>query len=492
MCFTLSKVKSLGKWNWESGEIVHNPIIEASRKIPRTNKPYEIDIREYLSTSENAVIYRTLHTIIKGLPVEKQSLFYSHGKGSFDYRVEQIMEFMSKNIKYIPGSRKFDTWMFPDETLALGGGDCEDRAFLLAALLLASGVSGYVVRVVLGKLYDADSRTSRDHVWVMYKNEDGLWMCLEPLLFSKEAEKHSKTKKVLSGNQRHGVIEYIPYFAFNNTHLWRIKSNTEQDGFTDYIGKRKFWKEFNPAFATDVHNQIIDYALSDMNWVRRTYMKAFSLAIDTVQSYDPREHFDNGYVSESWDLVNENLKKNTFNGLAYAIHAMADFYAHTSYGEFADREPDGKRLVLFDGSMNMKRKPVYDQAPFDLNDTSRFSVNTFFYKDATRAKAVAYCNKKVIISGRFAQDKDPYQGTLERTFVYIPYAMRNAPDFPDRGCLPHHNEMAVDEQLNEDGTIPGGHKLYKDPKVYQEQLNLRFVAAKRHVKLLYNQWKTQQ
>lgn len=80
-----------------------------------------------------------------------------------------ITDFVSKEIKYAY-SRGSDPWQFPDETLHVKEGDCEDRALLIASLLIASGMSSYNVRVSLGKMQLWKSRSSyedRDHVWVM-------------------------------------------------------------------------------------------------------------------------------------------------------------------------------------------------------------------------------------------------------------------------------------------------------------------------------------
>ena len=68
-----------------------------------------------------------------------------------------------------------------------------------------------------------------------------------------------------------------------------------------------------------------------------------------------------------------------------------------------------------------------------------------------------------IISGRFAQPSDPYQGTLEKVFIYIPYELRTRPDFQPRTCLPHHNEIAVDDEQK-----PEEHKLYAAPDKFKE------------------------
>ena len=491
MCFTLTNLITAGRWNWEGDEIVYRPIIRGARKTPNKKRVYDIDIREFLTTKDNEVVASTIGRVVDKLHPEGQALFRSHRPGSFDYRVQVISKYFFEHFKYIPGSRGFDYWLFPDETIAERGGDCEDRAILLAALLLASGISGYVIRVALGKLYDAEKKKSKDHVWVMYQNEDGKWMCLEPLLLCKDAKKASRKLAGRKTIPRQVQYEYIPYFVFNDSHLWAMKNNADIPMLSDYLRGRSFWTDFDPEFAAGVHNDIFDLTLGDMDEADLFYVKACSLALDTVSSYDPREHFDNGYIEEGWSLLREYLKQKSLNNLTYALHAVADFYAHTSYAQFAPRETDGKRIILYNDSVLPQFNAEYDVEPFNLYDGNRFSVNPYFYKGSDRTKAVTYCEKQQIISGRFAQPRDPSQTFLERNFVYIPYDMRNAKDFPDRGSLPHHNEMAVDAPLNKDKRLPEGHKLYETAEAYQGQFEIRLDAAKRHVAQVYEKWKSE-
>lgn len=69
MCLQTSAVKSWDEWNWNGDEIVHLPIVPASRPIPgsKTKSRYNIDIREYLTTTNNAVVGERLSDIIKAL-----------------------------------------------------------------------------------------------------------------------------------------------------------------------------------------------------------------------------------------------------------------------------------------------------------------------------------------------------------------------------------------------------------------------------------------
>src|ERR1039457_5371886 len=102
MCFQTSLVKSWNDWNWNGDEIVHLPIGPASRPIPgsRTKTRYKIDVREYLTTTNNAVVGERLRSIIRKLPPYDQSLFRSHSQGSFAFRADTILESFS-DLRYL-------------------------------------------------------------------------------------------------------------------------------------------------------------------------------------------------------------------------------------------------------------------------------------------------------------------------------------------------------------------------------------------------------
>ena len=265
MCFQTSLVKSWNDWNWNGDEIVHLPIVPASRPIPgsRTKTRYKIDVREYLTTTNNAVVGERLGTIIKALPANDQALFRSHSRGSFDFRADTILESFS-DLRYLSkanvSARCPDAWLYPDETLAQGGGDCEDLAFLLAALLMAAGISGYCVRVVLGSLHITlpdGKKQKHDHCWVMYQNEGAVWEILEPM-----TKVSGRSRSFRLGNARPPVqkLEYIPHYVFNIDHLWQIHSRDfdRNTKFEDYCQKRRFWNKFDPSFAAGVHNSIYE------------------------------------------------------------------------------------------------------------------------------------------------------------------------------------------------------------------------------------------
>lgn len=485
MCLSASNIKARAQWNWEGDTIIHDPIINAWRKVPGSKDRYDIDIREFISGKDNAVIRRVIGQIAEGLPGNDRNIFLSRKQQSFDLRLRAITSYILDHISYEAGgihARSFDYWLFPEETLKKGSGDCEDRAFLLASLLLASGISSYSIRVALGKIYNQKTRTSYDHVWVMYKNESGIWMLIEPLLYTKRATAHTKKLVGKKAAVPAETVEYIPYYVFNDTHLWKLKNNTVEETFEKYIRARDFWEKFNPEFAAGVHNHLFDEALTDLSASDLLYVKAISLAMDVNPAiYDPRDHFDNGYIEEGWDLVKCRLEEGTLSGLARAAHAAADFYAHTSY-EFFAKKANGN-LVIYDRENSdacFANLPDYTQGGFDLIN---FSANKSKCDDASHAEATGYWTGRKILSGRFGQPGDQAQGFLEKVFISIPYALRSAPDFGNRTCLPHHNEIAVDDEKK-----PDYHKLYQDQTRFAEAFRLRKAAAVTHIKTIHQEW----
>jgi hypothetical protein len=497
MCLQSSAVKPWQAWNWSGDEIVHKPIVPASRTIPGTRKRYPIDIREFLATTSNAVVSETLGTLIDELPPAEQALFRSHARGSFDFRTDQIVRFVGR-LGYKKSKRGPDAWLFPDETLAQRGGDCEDLAFLLAALLAASGISHYCVRVALGsiRLQSAGERPrNHDHCWVMYQNEQGIWEILEPLSLLEAGRAPAKHRKPPPDT---AVAEYLPDFVFNADHLWRIRSSRlpGDTHFDAYCEERTFWQRFDPSFAAGVHATIFDQALGDLAPSGAlSRMKRMSLWLDAnLFGYDPRDHFDNGYVDEGWSRVEQRLRQFSqdnadWGSLGAAGHGLADFYAHSSYVHFArlkNSAGDAGQAVVYGPNVPLVAPPSYAKEstapslpPCDLT-SDKFSVNDTFWKGTKAEAAKQWADK--ILSGRYAQRYDS-QSFFEG-FTSIPRALLAAPDFAVRGSLPHHDEIAVD------GPSPASrHRLYsakstgpKDRGAYDNQFRWRRNTAVAHIR----------
>lgn len=513
MCLRQSSIIGMEKYNWEGDRIIHKCIVPSHRTVQGSNKKnYNIDVREFLISDKNELMRKAVREDIKKYLTKKLKgkwqYFQSRDEGSFDYRANVVSSFVAENIHY--QIKNFgEPWLFPDETLYVEAGDCEDRAFLMASLMIASGISSYNVRVAFGKVKLSssgnDSQHVYDHAWVMYKNEKGRWMIFEPLNV-KNRSASSVRDGVFHDPDESMVVEYIPSYLFNDAHLWMV--NVPELKMEDSKFSTDDWKKFDPTFAGQIHKSIvIDGALNGVApaWVLDGLKRYFisvpfsSKMLDIVDSpfsYDPRDHFDNGFIDEGWDRVNFRLKK--FNDdnrdlrrFAYAAHAIADFYAHTSYIHFA--RPDSANraddaVEIYDHqnpNAGFLSIPDYSTgSSFDLT-SNNYSYNNFYWKKS-KADIPKEWNGK-IISGRYAQISDSHD--FVESIVQIPNVLQSQTGFYLKGSLPHHNEIAVDEP-----SMPANspHKLYSrngngstDAKWFNNQFRWRKNTAINHVRKVF-------
>jgi len=486
MCLFTPKLLNLDRFNWDGDHIVFDALVPSSRlPIGRTRgRGYDIDVREFLVSENNAVTKRALAQDLPRHFSQQAGLDLSamgrRQAGDFDMRAHLIAAYVAATIRYKP-TDGHDPWQFPDETLSLKSGDCEDIAFLLASLLLASGISGYNVRVALGRivLHGAQGGTQRfDHMWVMYKCEAGHWLVLEPLRLDghrpKAAMPAGRVRRPATGAAA-AAIAYQPAFVFNRDHLWQVDGPGDKAAFQQII--RRKWTRFHPRFAGQVHHTILHSALDglapqpvldglDRHFGRIAGMGPVIDDIDNLftHGYDSRDHFDNGFIPEGWAQVQARLASFAANNarlddFAYAAHGLADFYAHSSYLHFA-QVTEG-RAQPYDPAQpdaGLAQPIRYDAASqFDLA-AGPFSLNPHVYA-GTALEAAQYWQGQ-IISGRYAQKGDT-QGSgptsLIEALTFIPQALRRTPGFAMRGGLPHHNEIAVDDDARE-----SSHRLYHD------------------------------
>jgi len=198
-------------YNWAGDAIVRDMVMRDKRAVIGTKGVYiPTDIRAWLSSTRSEVILRALQDI--GLPSAREP-------GAFDLRAWKIWDYVANCVQYITDKKSFgleDFWLFPEETLVLHKGDCEDSSFLLATLLLASGISEHCVRVVLGRVSTPDG--AYGHAWVVYQNELGRWCLMESTLDAVPSQLTPADPFIVPGNE----YQYQPQFCFNASHLWSI------------------------------------------------------------------------------------------------------------------------------------------------------------------------------------------------------------------------------------------------------------------------------
>ena len=503
MCLSHPVAKGLNSWNWDGDEILFDAVVPASRRpIGRTRGPaYDIDVREFLVTEKNTVVRRELAEKLPPFLLEQgadPAAFKVRGPYAFDQRAHLLAAYVAATVRYVPGDGH-DPWQFSEETLALRSGDCEDITFLLASLLLAAGISGYNVRVALGKLHMLDAqgrKTSYDHSWVMYKCEAGNWLLLEPLQLEEHRPAARAPRQVLEA-------AYEPYFLFNSEHLWAVRGQGDRPSLKADL--HRAWKRWHPSFAGEVHKSILNDALKGAppavtDALNRHFSRILGIGpvVDDIDNfitrgYDSRDHFDNGFIAEGWTRVQERLTafknmRSDFDQFAYAAHGIADFYSHSSYLHFARVTGDSARP--YDPAQpgaGLRTTPSYNaSAGFDLAG-GPFSLNPRYFKGSPADAALAWDGQ--LISGRYAQKADSHSALEAMT--NIPKELLNSPGFARRGALPHHNEIAVDETKRD-----RAHLLYQsgpatgrpaDRLLYANQFNWCRNTAVAHIRQAFVQ-----
>lgn len=203
-------------YNWGGDLILQDSAIEGKRYVIGRRQSITTDIREWICFGDNIIMKEVLSDLRKrhGLPFSKKP-------GDFDMRAMVIWRFVARSLRYVYDTatyKKADFWLFPPETLQLGKADCEDGSFLLASLLLASGISPFCVRVVLGRAFDAGGGSLGGHCWPVYKDESGTWRILESTLDRVAGSMPSADELARKGMS----FRYEPLFCFNGNHLWAI------------------------------------------------------------------------------------------------------------------------------------------------------------------------------------------------------------------------------------------------------------------------------
>lgn len=299
-------------YNWEGDYIIHDTVIRKKRfVIGSANRQIPTDIREWVSSPDNTVMKEILRKLVSdgGLPRTKNP-------GDFDRRAMILWNFVARAIRYVHDSKKQsknDFWLFPSEIYTLRQGDCEDGSFLLASLLIASGISPFCVRVVLGEVFDENDKSLGGHCWPLYKNELGVWCILESTLDTVPS-RMPEANLLAQGRQS---FRYVPYYCFNNFHLWEIaRERTFHPGkhaLHRYEGPRK--RKLNMR----------DTILPSGGWLSRM-----------TGDWEP------GHL----EVTTEALKSRGFSGNAITIAADAsqdpDFYSWSVAASHAQTENDSE------------------------------------------------------------------------------------------------------------------------------------------------------
>lgn len=474
---TTPRVTHEQRVDWGGVLIVNPPSTIVRRLLPGRGteaRPVEMDIRGFVPSRPSSVIKDWIKDRLAAAARHNAWLAPALARRGertwYDLLADTVADVVYQEVPY--RSRDGDAWQLPEETLALGFGDCEDRATLLASSLIAAGISPYNVRVALGTL--AVKRPGRGgtkrhaHAWVVYRTEHGSWTALEP---------------VPEGGGRHAsaTFQYAPEYVFNGDHQWSTHA-------LELPPMRRRWNALEPSFHGEIHRSLIAEAAERAGlppFVRarmaRSFTTLFGNLIDEpdLARYDPRHHFDTALIPAGWANVLGWLRSYRQKALTdivgircvcWAAHAIGDFYAHSTYAHFLERE--GKGLLPYDPETG-RPALAFDYATDQDFQRAALSYYLPWWNPSHFDRFAKW--RGHAISGRYSLKGDSH-GVVEKFVNLAP-----ADAFPTpaarslAGSLPHHDEIAVDEEH-------GSNKLY-GPARYAAQYRLRYALALAHITL---------
>ena len=153
-------------------EVEKEDIIDLQTKISQRDQSVS-DLKEQINTYEKLIKYDMTVFITPDSDDIKSFANYINTNDPV-----QIYKFVRDEIKYVEDyltyDYRFEYWQFPEETLRLRTGDCEDQAILLCTLFRAKGYGPDDVKVVFGLTSE-----NTGHAWVELFHE-GNWVVFDP------------------------------------------------------------------------------------------------------------------------------------------------------------------------------------------------------------------------------------------------------------------------------------------------------------------------
>lgn len=166
---------------WGGRRRLTDPILRRKRVISTFDGDQPVycawDVRRWIQPAGDAL----LAELWREIAADHQHNFESSHARQTDLSAKAIWHHCVEKIAYVKDEVGFDFWQFPQETVCLGQGDCEDKSFLVVSLLLAAGIPADRVRVMVGAMHNLENgkRKLFGHAWPMYRTSRGVWCILE-------------------------------------------------------------------------------------------------------------------------------------------------------------------------------------------------------------------------------------------------------------------------------------------------------------------------
>lgn len=226
---------------WGGRRRIEDPVLRKKRVISSFDGERPVycpwDVRRWVLPGDDGYMREVWREIANS----HQHDFESSHSRQRDLSAKAIWHYVVEKIEYVKDDKGFDFWQFPAETLGLEQGDCEDKSFLMASLLLAAGIPEGRVRVTVGAMYNESDggRKLIGHAWPMYRTSRGVWCILEACM--KHLPVRGMGGELAAGAPRdvgieHSVflsadrlgrdgrrMQYIPLLCFDHRTVWTVE-----------------------------------------------------------------------------------------------------------------------------------------------------------------------------------------------------------------------------------------------------------------------------
>ena len=229
-------------YSWEGRNLLMDTIVHRKRYVlngKSSRVPCSFDVRRWVMPPEDEIMGKAWEQIARHYQKQINRVDRRYRN---DLKAKAIWRFVIEQIPYVREKDNHDFWQFPPETLHLRHGDCEDRSFLCASLLMAAGIPPQRVRVAIGTILQRGAETpSEGHAWPMYRNTHNVWCILEPnfphlpirITRGREAQIVIPRRPVginkaafISANRLAAddcSRQYIPLLCFNHQAVWTVE-----------------------------------------------------------------------------------------------------------------------------------------------------------------------------------------------------------------------------------------------------------------------------
>ena len=197
-------------WN---RKFLQSPVIYNGRSLflnNRTILPVPIDVRHFIQASDFF-----LERITKEEGIWSMS--------SAEDKALACLRFVMRNVTYVSDKQSYgidEFWTFPNETLALKKGDCEDLSILVASLMRNARVPAHRIKVAAGWVVAGKNAPLGGHAYPLFLRNDDEWVTLDPCYYPNDLP--VANRKPVKNDSNYKDV----WFTFNDEYSWSNKPVT--------------------------------------------------------------------------------------------------------------------------------------------------------------------------------------------------------------------------------------------------------------------------